>query len=92
MLMCFFRIVILDEATGQMDGHKKNKIIMPALRRFVREHNMALLMISHDMPSIADVDHIFVLEGGVLTCQGSHAELVAQGSPSYLRLLADTTP
>ena len=40
--------MILDEAMGQMDGFKKREIILPRLFEFVKQHNMTLILISHD--------------------------------------------
>jgi ABC-type thiamine transport system ATPase subunit len=46
------KIIILDEALGQMDAYKKRGMVVPALTRFVKKWNMTLIIISHDMVSI----------------------------------------
>ncbi len=82
------RIVILDESLGQMDAVKKRDFILPRLFAFVRRHQMALLLIAHDMAVMRDVDHIFVLEEGRLAAQGHHDELMAQQAPAYMKLVS----
>ena len=44
------QLVILDEALGQMDAIKKRELIMPRLLKFVRDHNMTLILVSHEVP------------------------------------------
>lgn len=46
------KIIILDEALGQMDAYKKRGMVVPALGRFIKKWNMTLIIISHDMVSI----------------------------------------
>ena len=46
------KIIILDEALGQMDAYKKRGMVVPALTRFVKKWDMTLIIISHDMVSI----------------------------------------
>ena len=61
-----------------MDKVKK-QVIYPALFEYVREHNMALIMISHDtLECFAEFDEIIVMERGMVHCQGTHQELFDQ--------------
>jgi len=46
------KIIILDEALGQMDAYKKRGMVVPALSRFIKKWGMTLIIISHDMVSI----------------------------------------
>lgn len=46
------KIIILDEALGQMDAYKKRGMVVPALSRFIKKWNMTLILVSHDMVSI----------------------------------------
>ena len=41
------RVLILDEAMGQMDGVKKRDIIYPRLFEFVERNHMTLIVITH---------------------------------------------
>jgi len=81
------RVLILDEATSQMDAIKKRDIVMPNVARFVRDNGMALVLISHDLARIQHVDCIYVLDKGHLVGKGSHQELVNSAVPAYLQLL-----
>jgi len=83
------QIVVLDEAMSQMDSVKRNTHVLPNLFRFVRKHNQTLIIVSHDVPTVAKhVDRIFVMDRGRCVHQGSHAELISKKSPEYLRLLS----
>eukprot|EP00026_Physarum_polycephalum_P002286 Phypoly_transcript_02292.p1 GENE.Phypoly_transcript_02292~~Phypoly_transcript_02292.p1 ORF type:complete len:940 (+),score=120.89 Phypoly_transcript_02292:395-2821(+) len=81
------KILILDEAMSQMDAYKKREIIYPRLFEFTRKFGIALIIITHDLLSIQDVDHVFVLDQGRLVHQGTHNELLAQRAEVYMRLL-----
>jgi len=81
------KILILDEAMSQMDAYKKREIIFPKLFEFSRKNEIALIIITHDLLSIQDVDHVFVLDQGVLVHQGAHKELLEQKAEVYMRLL-----
>eukprot|EP01083_Nonionella_stella_P302010 1039328_1 len=71
------KIVICDESFNSMDMIKKNAHIYPALFEFIAKHNMALIMISHDiLECFNDLDHIIVLDHGVVHKQGTHQYLM----------------
>ena len=73
-----------------MDAVKKREFILPRLFEFVRKHNMTLLLISHEVPLMKEMDHVFVLSNGKLACQGSHEELIKSGAAEYRRLVGCT--
>mmetsp|Transcript_35829 Transcript_35829/g.57561 ORF Transcript_35829/g.57561 Transcript_35829/m.57561 type:complete len:301 (-) Transcript_35829:96-998(-) len=82
------QIVILDEALGQMDAIKRNSHVLPRLFEFVKKHNQTLVLVSHDLGSVAKrVDHIFVMDGGKCVQQGSHNELVRKQAREYVGLV-----
>ena len=82
------QVILLDEAMGQMDAHKKKTHILPHLMQFVKEHNMTLILVSHDMATVCSVvDHVYVLEKGDFVDSGSHADLVERRSTAYIRLM-----
>jgi len=84
------KIVMLDEALGQMDAIKRNAHVLPRLFKFVKENKQTLIMVSHDILSVAkQVDHIFVMDGGRCTQQGSHAELLQRRAPEYMQLISE---
>ncbi len=70
-------ILILDEATSNLDSHSE-KIIQEALDHFRGKKTM--IVIAHRLSTIVHADWIFVLEKGSLVETGTHAELLlAQG-------------
>lgn len=81
------KIVILDESMSAMDPIKKSTIIFPSLLKFVKKHNMTMLLISHDMSCVDYVDEIILLETGRIVAQGSHHELKRVKSKPYMKML-----
>lgn len=80
------RILILDEAMGQMDAYKKRETILPRLLEWVDANNMALIVVSHDMAIVQHVDEVLLLDQGRLVAQGPHERLL-RTVPEYVRLL-----
>lgn len=81
------RIVILDEAMGQMDAFKKREIILPRLFSHVRKHNQALIVVTHDLSLCPKLEHVVLLDKGELVAQGAHDQLMANKEPLYLKLM-----
>jgi ATP-binding cassette subfamily B multidrug efflux pump len=67
-------ILILDEATANIDSHTE-QLIQEATRK-VRQGRTSL-MIAHRISTIMDCDKIIVLDKGQVTEEGTHAELYA---------------
>eukprot|EP01087_Luapelamoeba_hula_P018310 TRINITY_DN5885_c0_g1_i2.p1 TRINITY_DN5885_c0_g1~~TRINITY_DN5885_c0_g1_i2.p1 ORF type:complete len:806 (-),score=153.64 TRINITY_DN5885_c0_g1_i2:2-2419(-) len=86
------KIIILDEALGQMDALKKRDIIFPSLMRFVKKWKMTLIMVTHDIPSVVGMDVIYVFQKGKLMHQGSHEQLMDEKAPHYLELVSADQP
>lgn len=63
-------ILVLDEATSSLDSEIEFDII-----NNVRRRGIALLMIAHRLSTIKTCDEIIVLERGIVTGKGTHAEL-----------------
>jgi ABC-type multidrug transport system ATPase subunit len=82
------QIVILDESMGQMDALKKREVIFPTLFRFVKQHRMTLILISHDVAQVCKlVDHVYVLASGQVVQSGNHAQLMEESTGVYARLV-----
>ena len=70
------KILILDEATANLDSHTE-RLIQQALDRV--SHGRTTLVIAHRLSTIRDADRIIVMRSGTIVEQGSHRELMARG-------------
>ena len=69
------RILVLDEATANVDSHTE-ALIQAAIARLLR--GRTAFVIAHRLSTIRSVDRIIVLEYGRIIEQGSHDELLAR--------------
>ena len=75
-------ILILDEATSQLDSHSES-LVQKALSNLMQ--GRTTLVIAHRLSTVTRADRIVVMEGGRIVEEGSHRELLALGG-SYKRL------
>ena len=68
-------IVIFDEATSSLDSHSEQGILS-ALDALAQQHTA--IVIAHRLSTIQNADIIIVLENGIITEQGNHADLMGQ--------------
>ncbi len=68
------KVLILDEATANIDSETESRIMqsLQALRG-----KMTILAIAHRLSTVTDADRILVLHRGEIAQQGSHRELLA---------------
>lgn len=69
-------IILLDEVTGALDAENQ-AAVTDGLLRLRGRHTM--LVIAHQLPTIAAADMIVVLEGGRIVEHGQHDDLLAAG-------------
>jgi ABC-type multidrug transport system fused ATPase/permease subunit len=79
------RILILDEATSNVDLHTEGRIEV-ALRRLLA--GRTAIVIAHRLSTIRQAGRIVVLDGGRVIEQGTHDELLAARG-AYWRLYRD---
>ena len=75
----FFRdapLIVLDEPTASLDARAEHDLFS-RIRELAQ--GRSLLLISHRFSSVRSADRIYVLDGGRITEQGSHWELMALG-------------
>ena len=70
------RILILDEATSNLDSESE-RLIQDGLRRLMQ--GRTCFVIAHRLSTISHVDRIVVIENGRIVESGNHAELLAHG-------------
>ncbi|WP_117193285.1 ATP-binding cassette domain-containing protein [Rhizobium terrae] len=86
-LACKPKLLIADEPTTALDVTTQAEILR-LLGQLVRERNMALLFISHDLPVVAGtVDRVIVLRHGRVVEQGPVSTVFREPSHDYTRSL-----
>jgi ATP-binding cassette subfamily B protein/subfamily B ATP-binding cassette protein MsbA len=68
-------ILILDEATSNLDSHSES-LIQNALEKLRSERT--ILIVAHRLSTIMNADRIYVLDQGKVIEQGTHSSLLAQ--------------
>ncbi|MEM9412077.1 MAG: ATP-binding cassette domain-containing protein, partial [Planctomycetota bacterium] len=76
------KILILDEATSQIDPESE-KLIHDALRDFICDRTT--IIVTHRMSTLDLVDYILVMSDGLVVDFGTHEQLLSR-CPTYQRL------
>jgi ATP-binding cassette subfamily C protein CydC len=74
-------VLVLDEPTEGLDPAAADAVLASALAATPAGHSV--LLISHRLSGLADLDEIVVLDGGRVIQRGRHAELIA--TPGWYR-------
>ncbi|MEI6477546.1 MAG: ABC transporter ATP-binding protein [bacterium] len=76
-------ILVLDEATSSLDSESE-RYIQDALAKLMKDKTT--IVIAHRLSTIMQMDRILVLEGGKITEEGRHEELVKATQGTYQKL------
>lgn len=77
------KILVFDEATSSLDTISE-RLIQKSIKEIA--HQSTMIIIAHRLSTIKHADRIFVIENGILTEEGKHAELKERGQ-LYSKLL-----
>jgi peptide/nickel transport system ATP-binding protein len=85
-------LLIADEPTTALDVVTQGEILR-LIRELQREHDTAVLFITHDFGVVAEIaDSIAVLQSGAVVESGSAQRVLASPSHSYTRMLLESVP
>jgi ATP-binding cassette subfamily B protein len=73
-------ILLLDEATSHLDS-RSEQLVQEALERLMRGRTS--IVVAHRLSTIRHADLIYVMEGGRITEEGSHEELIERRGVYY---------
>ena len=82
------KIVLLDEATGNLDV-ETDKAVQEIIRAAFKEYTV--VTVAHRIGTIVDYDQVVVLDGGRVVEVGSPAQLLESESSAFARLRNDST-
>jgi ABC transporter fused permease/ATP-binding protein len=77
-------ILVLDEATSSLDAESEH-LVQEALETLMKDRTT--LIIAHRLATIKKVDRIYVIDKGQIIEQGTHEELLNDGSGIYSNLI-----
>jgi peptide/nickel transport system ATP-binding protein len=91
-MACSPEVLIADEPTTALDVTVQAQILS-LLRELVDEHGAALLLITHDLPVVANVcQRVLVLYGGHIVEEGSVEQVFGRPRHPYTQALLDAIP
>lgn len=76
-------ILLMDEATSALDSTSETAVNR-AVDAIVREQNITVILAAHRLSTIAQAEHVIVLEDGVVSEQGPYGVLVSRRALTLL--------
>ena len=78
------RLILLDEPTSALDIHAEQALYDLVIRN--AEPNDTVIVITHRLQSVVEVDRIIVIDNGKIVQQGNHKELMADTKGLYAQM------
>ncbi|UXM93481.1 dipeptide/oligopeptide/nickel ABC transporter permease/ATP-binding protein [Paenarthrobacter sp. JL.01a] len=86
------KVILADEPTTALDVSVQAQII-ELLARVSRQHNTAIVMVSHDLALVSQLcDRIVVMYGGKIVEEGTTEQILSAPRHPYTRLLLGAVP
>ncbi len=86
------RLLLADEPTTALDVSLRGQIL-DLLRDLQREHGLAVLLITHDLPMVRQfADRVLVMEKGHCVEQGQVSQVLSRPQHPYTRRLVESLP
>lgn len=86
------RLLLADEPTTALDVSLRGQI-MELLQQAQREHGLAVMLITHDLPLVRQfADRVLVMEKGHVVEQGAVSQVFSQPRHPYTKRLVDSRP
>jgi peptide/nickel transport system ATP-binding protein len=91
-LSCNPEVLVLDEPTTGLDVTTQARI-MRLIKRLVAQHQMATMLVSHDLPLLAQTcDEVAIMYGGQVVEAGPAAALLSRPAHPYTKALLAAVP
>nr|WP_294495358.1 energy-coupling factor transporter ATPase [uncultured Mediterraneibacter sp.] len=71
------KCLVLDEPTAMLDPNGRREVIR-AVGRLRREKDVTVILITHYMEEVIDVDQVFVMDGGHIVMHGTPREIFSR--------------
>ncbi|KAG2147643.1 ABC protein [Suillus clintonianus] len=72
-------IVIFDDPLSAVDAHVGKSLFQDAILGALRNRGVTVILVTHAIHFLSQVDHIYTLNNGVITESGTYDELISRG-------------
>ncbi|KAG1737805.1 ABC protein [Suillus lakei] len=72
-------IVIFDDPLSAVDAHVGKSLFQDAIVGALRNRGVTVILVTHAIHFLSQVDHIYTLNNGVITESGTYDELISRG-------------
>ncbi|KAG0700067.1 ABC protein [Suillus ampliporus] len=73
------KIVMFDDPLSAVDAHVGKSLFQDAIVGALRNHGVTVILVTHAIHFLSQVDHIYTLNNGVITESGTYDELISRG-------------